>query len=69
MKVDLRQFPKLMNEIVPKVSHKFGTLNSRDFTDLLINEYGIPVFISPGAILYWVEMEEETYTWISLKWK
>lgn len=69
MEVDLRQFPKLLNELAPKISRKDRTLSSAEVRILLKEEFGIDAHVNPYSLLYWVEMDEEMFTWVSLKWK
>lgn len=69
MLVDLRTFPKLLNEIVPYAILKNRNISSHEVQELLLNKFGIEVTISRYANLFNVEMEEKTLTWVSLKWR
>ena len=70
MKVDLRTFPKLMNEIVPLIHQKSHNLLAPEVQEMLNIRFQMPtVVVHPSDTLYWVEMDEETYMWAALRWK
>lgn len=68
MRVDLRRSPALLNVLAPSIHRKDGNLTSLEVQQLLADEYGMQVTINRGDHLYVVEMDEETFTWVSLKW-
>ena len=69
MEVDLRQFPKLLNELAPKVHLIDRSFSSAEVQRLLKEDFDIDARINPYSLLYWVEMDEETYMWTALRWK
>jgi hypothetical protein len=69
MKVDLRQFPKLLHELAVKALGKTRNLNSKEMEELLDVQYGIKGTIDLGSSLFVINTDEATSTWVALKWR
>jgi hypothetical protein len=65
--VDLRKYPKLLNEVVPKVCLARRNVTIKEAMIILKGKFDITAIITTDLLT--LEVSDETYMWINLKWK
>ena len=68
-RVDLRQYPKLMNELAPLIFRKEFTVSSKDATWILKTQFDIDMKVVEGDRILYGSVSEKTLTWLNLKWR
>lgn len=68
IRINLRDFPRLFNEVLPLVCKKTNSVSSKEAIAILKNHFNIDVVIRSGETLFQCEVDEKTYTWLMLKW-
>lgn len=69
MRVNLAEYPRLMNDLAPLFLRKEFNVSSADAKWILKTQFDIEAEMVRGDKLFWVDVSEKTFTWLNIKWR